>query len=121
MLSSVSPNSRLHIASPPCPAVARSVIPNRWSVTEAHNATLPPIEQPKTIFEQPVKEPIMHEAKEDYKPTSMYVSYAKDIFVAVFNKQPDDCQVALKDTMNWAILLVKQAEKEFRLANTGGD
>ena len=76
-----------------------------------------PIEQPKTVFEQPVTKPIMHKPspQADYKPTSMYVSYAKDIFLGLLDviARSGTAQPA-EEMMNKAILLVKQAEKEFR-------
>ena len=63
-------------------------------------------------FEQPVTKPIMRKPspQADYNPTSMYVSYAKDIFIAL---QPSGLEGNAEERMKLAINLVKQAHKEF--------
>ncbi len=49
-----------------------------------------------------------------YEPTSMYVSYAKDVFVAMMEKATGNItHDNAKDTMNECIELVKQAKEAF--------
>ncbi len=49
----------------------------------------------------------------DYEPTSMYVSYAKDIFVALLESTPKGSELDVNDVMRIAIDRVIQAKKAF--------
>ena len=58
------------------------------------------------------KQPIKPQSvSNQYEPTSMYVSYAKDIFIALYEARQGT--VIHEDYMKEATNLIKQAEKEF--------
>ena len=62
----------------------------------------------KVPVEKPYKQ--VPQETQGYKPTSMYVSYAKDIFCNLVKPEMGD----LNTQMTIAIKLVKQAEEAFR-------
>ena len=47
------------------------------------------------------------------KKTTMYTSYAKDIFIALLEQTKDDDTITANEIMNVSILLVKQAKEAF--------
>jgi hypothetical protein len=65
-------------------------------------------------FAKPTAEKVIAEAKKSvYTPTSMYVSYAKDIFNEIIQHPLNKEMTNLSQVMDIAINLVKQAHKAF--------